>query len=84
MKVAELNYPNHITWECVDGDKEWIGTKLTFKLEVNEGNTYLKFSHLNWAEESEFFGFCNHHWGRFLDSFKSLCETGIGQPYKQE
>ncbi|MDO5970129.1 SRPBCC domain-containing protein [Flavivirga aquimarina] len=84
MKVLELNFPSNVSWECVDGDKEWIGTKLAFELEEKEGDTYLKFSHLNWADESEFFGFCNYHWGRFLYSLKSLCETGIGQPYKQE
>lgn len=84
MKVLKLDPPNEVQWECVDGDKEWIGTKLTFELEEKEGMTYLKFSHLNWAEESEFFGFCNHHWGRFLDSLKSLCETGKGQPFIRE
>lgn len=84
MKVLELNFPSIVSWECVDGDKEWIGTKLTFELEEKDGDTYIKFSHLNWAEESEFFGFCNHQWGRYLDSLKYLCETGIGQPFKEE
>ncbi|MEW4925694.1 SRPBCC domain-containing protein [Algibacter sp. 2305UL17-15] len=84
MEVSKLKFPTNVTWICKDGDKEWIGTKLTFDLEDKEGVTSLKFSHLNWAEESEFFGFCNHQWGRFLDSLKSLCETGKGQPFKQE
>jgi len=81
MKVSKLQSPNEVYWECVDGDKEWVGTKVSFELEEREDNTFLKFAHLNWAEESEFFGFCNHHWGRFLDSLKSLCETGEGQPF---
>ncbi|WP_109435077.1 SRPBCC domain-containing protein [Aquimarina sp. AU119] len=81
MKILKLNPPNQVHWECVDGDKEWIGTNLSFVLEERDGITFLKFSHLNWAEESEFFGFCSHHWGRFLDSLKSLCETGKGQPF---
>lgn len=84
MKIVNLNSPSIVQWECVDGDKEWIGTKLSFELEEKEGTTFLRFSHLNWAEESEFFGFCNHHWGRFLDSLKSLCETGKGQPFIKE
>lgn len=84
MKISELKFPTHVTWKCIYGDKQWIGTKLIFKLEEKEGDTLLKFSHLNWAEESDFFGFCNHQWGRYLDSLKSLCETGIGQPFKQE
>ncbi|EZH75235.1 hypothetical protein ATO12_00220 [Aquimarina atlantica] len=81
MKILKLNSPNEVRWECVDGDREWIGTHLSFELEEKEGNTFLKFSHLNWAEETEFYGFCNHHWGRFLDSLKSLCETGEGKPF---
>ena len=81
MKVVELIPSVKVVWECVDGDKEWVGTELTFELEKRENGTFLKFSHLNWAEESEFYGFCNHHWGRFLDSLKSLCETGRGNPF---
>jgi len=47
MKISKLNSPNGIYWECVDGDKEWIGTKLSFELEEKNGITLLKFSHLN-------------------------------------
>lgn len=83
MKVVELTPPTHVAWECVDGDKEWIGTILTFELEDRDSIIFLKFSHLNWETESEFFGFCNHQWGRYLDSLKSLCETGKGQPFME-
>lgn len=81
MKILKLGEPNLILWECVDGDREWIGTKLSFELKDKEERTFLKFSHLNWNDESDFFGFCCHHWGRYLDSLKSLCETGKGQPF---
>lgn len=81
MKILKLDSSIEVQWECVDGDREWIGTNLSFELVEKEGITFLKFSHLNWKEESEFFGFCSHHWGRYLDSLKSLCETGEGQPF---
>ncbi len=83
MKITTLNSPIEVVWECVDGDKEWIGTNLSFEMNEKEGTTLLKFSHLNWAGETEFFGFCSHHWGRYLDSLKSLCETGNGQPFTE-
>lgn len=83
MKVLDLKPTTFVAWECVDGNREWIGTKLTFELEDRDGATFLKFSHLNWKAESEFFGFCNHHWGRYLDSLKSLCETGKGRPFEE-
>ena len=83
MKILKLNPPSEVHWECVDGDKEWVGTNLSFELNEKEEITTLRFSHLNWQNESEFFGFCSHHWGRYLDSLKSFCETGNGQPYSK-
>jgi len=83
MKVLKLNPAHEVHWECVDGDKEWIGTKLSFELNEKEEKITLSFSHLNWENESEFFGFCNHQWGRYLDSLKSYCETGNGHPYSK-
>lgn len=81
MKIIKLESPMIILWKCIDGDKEWIGTDISFELEQREQGVVLKFSHLNWKEESNFFGFCSHQWGRYLDSLKSLCETGLGKPY---
>ena len=81
MKILKLKAPVAVHWECVDGDKEWVGTNLSFELNEKEEFTTLRFSHLNWKNESEFFGFCSHHWGRYLDSLKSFCESGNGQPY---
>jgi uncharacterized protein YndB with AHSA1/START domain len=81
MEVTHLEPNSHVGWTCVGGDKEWIGTKLTFEMVDYKDGCMLIFSHLDWAHETEFFGFCNHHWGRYLDSLKSLCETGTGQPY---
>ncbi len=82
IKVLELDHLNKVTWQLVEGDEQWIGTKIVFQLDEKEGNTFLKFSHINWKEETEYFGICNYHWGKFLDSLKSLCETGEGQPFK--
>ena len=83
MKITRLSAHKEVHWRCVDGDHEWIGTTVSFTLEEREGATFLKFSHKNWSEESEFFGVCTYHWGRFLVSLKSLCETGKGQPYAE-
>jgi uncharacterized protein YndB with AHSA1/START domain len=83
MKILKLNSPIEIHWECVDGDKEWVGTNLSFELNEKEEGTTLKFSHLNWTNESEFFGFCSYHWGRYMESLKLFCETGKGQPYSK-
>jgi len=81
MKVVDLVEHTRVEWECVDGDKEWVGTNIMFKLGSREDITMLLFSHLNWKDESEFYGFCNHHWGHFLDSLKMNYETEKGNPF---
>ncbi len=82
IKVTELNSPNKILWELIEGDEQWVSTEIEFQLDEKDGHTFLKFSHLNWKEETEYFGVCNYHWAKFLDSLKSLCETDEGQPFK--
>jgi uncharacterized protein YndB with AHSA1/START domain len=73
-----------VEWECIEGDKEWIGTTFLFNLEGKEENTILRFSHNNWREETDFFASCNYHWGYYLRSIKLYCETGEGTPFREE
>ncbi|WP_299273524.1 SRPBCC domain-containing protein [uncultured Psychroserpens sp.] len=82
MEIKELIENKSVFWKCMDGDKEWVGTNLSFELIAEGENTILKFSHMDWREESDFFGFCNYQWGRYLESLKRLCETGKGEPFK--
>ncbi len=82
IKVSQLNGKNKVIWELIEGDEEWLDTKIVFQLDEKDGNTFLKFSHLKWKEETDYFGICNYHWAKFLISLKSLCETGTGQPFK--
>jgi len=84
MKISKLNAPVMIHWDCINGPEEWIGTKLSFELENKDGDTFLRFAHMDWAAETDFYGSCNYHWGYYLESLKSLCETGKGQPFEGE
>ncbi len=81
MNVLQMQPDTLVEWECFEGDKEWIGTHLYFNLEKKEGTTILRFSHEGWAKETDFFGNCNYHWGIYLRSLKTLCETGEGMPF---
>jgi uncharacterized protein YndB with AHSA1/START domain len=81
MKIVKLVPNNIVVWECIKGDKEWIGTTFLFGLEEKEGDTVLKFTHSNWKEETDFFASCNYHWGYYLRSVKLFCETGKGTPF---
>ena len=53
MKITILKDIKIVEWECLEGDKEWIGTTFLFDLEENDGNTILRFSHDNWCNDRE-------------------------------
>ena len=81
MKITNLKNSKTVEWECLEGDKEWIGTTFLFDLEEKDGNTILRFSHNNWKEETDFFASCNYNWGYYLNSLKQYCKTGEGTPF---
>lgn len=81
MKIVDLKPNRKVEWECLEGDKEWIGTTFSFELERKDGGTILRFVHDKWKEETDFFASCNYHWGYYLRSIKLYCETGNGTPF---
>ena len=81
MKIINLIPDKYVEWECIAGDKEWIGTKFSFDLQEKEGVTTLRFKHYNWREATDFFASCNYQWGRYMKSLKNYCESGKGSPF---
>jgi uncharacterized protein YndB with AHSA1/START domain len=84
MRVVNLQPVQRVEWECLDGDPEWIGTKFVFDIRPDGDSAFLLFVHGNWREATDFFASCNYHWGHYMRSLKSYCETGVGQPYRSE
>jgi hypothetical protein len=82
MKIISLKKDQKVDWHCVDGPKDWIGTRLRFELsEDKDKNTRVKFEQCGWKESNDFYASCNYHWGQFMKSLKSLCEKGEGDPH---
>jgi uncharacterized protein YndB with AHSA1/START domain len=81
MKVINMVPNTSVTWECIEAAPEWIGTKITFMLDDNEGKTRIRFSHSSWKELSDFYAQCNFSWARYLESLRNLCEKGQGAPF---
>ena len=82
MQILNLLPLERVEWECRVGDPEWVGTRIIFELIAGDnGSTDLRFMHAGWKEGTDFFGICNHTWGHYLTSLKSLCESGDGSPF---
>lgn len=85
MKVTNIIPGKEIQWTCIEGPKEWMNTTISFWLtEDKNGYTQITFEHDGWKETSDFFGTCNYHWGWYLRSLKTWCETGKGTPHITE
>jgi len=83
MYIVKLDKNKYVEWECIDGDKEWIGTRINFTIKSRDKGTMLHFWHYEWSEETDFFASCNFHWGHYMKSLKNYCELGKGEPFKE-
>jgi uncharacterized protein YndB with AHSA1/START domain len=84
MEVTRLDPEGHVSWNCIEGADEWVGTNLGFDLTANGDETVVLFSHADWREPSEFMAHCSARWAYFLLSMKSLLETGKGTPFPED
>lgn len=80
MQIQELHPAQRVSWQCIAGPDEWIGTTITFDLSEQDGQTILLFGHRNWREAVEFTAHCSMKWAVFLLSLRSYVETGKGNP----
>jgi len=80
MKVSSLQENQEVVWEVVAGEKEWIGTTISWDLKSVEGATVVLFKQANWKEATEFMHHCSTKWAIFLMSLKAYMETGKGAP----
>jgi len=83
MKVL-TNSEDNVVWQCTGGPDEWIGTKVSFAVTEDDGESNLMFKHAGWAEETPFHHHCSMKWASFLLSFKQYLETGKGQPFPND
>ena len=80
MEVKKTDSQKHVSWRCVEGPEEWIGTDITFDLSQQDDQIIIIFGHRNWREEIEFMAHCSMKWAVFLLSLREYVETGKGKP----
>jgi hypothetical protein len=84
MEVTRLDPEGFVQWNCIDGPDEWIGTRQSFDLSRQGGDTVVLFTHADWRSSSEFMAHCSARWAYFLFSLKSLVESGKGTPFPED
>ena len=84
MEVTRLSPDGHVSWSCVEGADEWVGTTLTFDLTQADDETVVLFTHADWREPVDFMAHCSARWAYFLLSLKSYVENGKGTPFPED
>ncbi len=84
MEVTRSDPAGTVSWHCVAGAPEWVGTDVTFELRPTDGETVVLFSHSGWREWVEFMSHCSARWAYFLFSLKAYVETGKGTPFPDD
>ena len=80
FRVTDHSPGSRVAWHCISVDNPWYGTDIVFELRPDAGTALLLFEHQNWPAETQHFRECSESWEYFLQSLKSLLETGVGTP----
>jgi uncharacterized protein YndB with AHSA1/START domain len=81
MKVLASKPGKLVQWKCVGGPDEWIGTKLSFRLQARRDQTVVLFTHAGWRKPVEFMHHCSTKWAVFMLSLKDWIERAEGRPH---
>ena len=74
LHPARILEPTLAEWACQSGE-EWKGTVLLFDLLAQkEGRTLLRFSHMDWRAETDYFVACTTTWGELMFRLKAAAE----------
>jgi hypothetical protein len=56
-------------------------TEISFQIEAEENQAFLRFTLSNWNETTDFMANCNTKWAVFLLNLKDALENGKGNPF---
>jgi uncharacterized protein YndB with AHSA1/START domain len=83
--VSELVPNQTVKWRHSGNMPEaWMGTSILFELREETDQTFVRFTHANWKEQSNFMGHCSTKWAVFLLSLKDAMETGKGKAFPND
>ena len=83
--ICELIPNQTVKWKHSGSMPEaWIETEIIFNLREHDEQTFVRFTHLNWKEPSDFMAHCSTKWAVFLISLKGAIETNQGRPFPND
>lgn len=80
-QVIEHSAPHSVTWRCLEGPGDSVGTTVSFRLsKADDGRTLTELAHAGWPGTHGNFRKCNTYWGALLHHLRQYVETGAPCP----
>ena len=68
--------------ELTRAQEDWLGTRVGFVLEEQDGTTHVRFHHLGWPEANQHYHGSCYCWAMYLRLLKRYVEHGEIVPYE--
>jgi uncharacterized protein YndB with AHSA1/START domain len=83
---VEPTEEGQVVWSVLETPltPEWVGTKIVFDVAPAGDGATLHFRHHGLTPQLECFDMCHAGWTHFLASLASYCETGVGEPSRND
>lgn len=90
MKITDIVPNEQVSWLVTDSNltwikdaKEWVGTRIIFDINAENGSTRINFTHVGLVPEVECYNGCVKGWNYYInESLYKLITEGAGQPDK--
>jgi uncharacterized protein YndB with AHSA1/START domain len=69
--------------ELASADADWMGTRVEFVLEEQQGVTLVRFGHTGWSSANEHFRVSSFCWAMYLRLLKRYIENGDVVAYEE-
>ncbi len=74
-----------VIWKCIENpNPAWLTTSLHFEIILEDSKSVFHFKHVGWDEKWQgelAYEQTKQGWEHFMQSLRSYCETGTGQPW---
>jgi uncharacterized protein YndB with AHSA1/START domain len=82
-KVTRCVPDSEFELEITRADKDWLGTRVGFRLEHRDGATRVRFHHAGWPSANEHYRISTYCWAMYLRVFRRFLEHGEVVPYEK-
>ena len=81
FKIIFLVENQSIHLECVESEWDNVGHIIKYDLDENDGKTRVRYTYEGFSEMNDSYSNMNYSSGKYLESLRQFCQTGIGEAF---